>query len=276
MKNDSGKIFKVMNSIETKARLILTGTPLQNNIDELFNLLFFLGIRESNDSTEWKEKYETLEADNIGELHKEIQPYFLRRTRKQELDLPPKAEVELPIPLTLFQKKLYVGLLENNKVMLKSIVSKLNSDANIRRSGNVLMELRKICGHPFLIENAEPTWLEEEVWEKAFVEASGKLMLLAKMLPKLKEDGHRVLIFSQFKLVLDILEEFLEQEEHSYVRLDGSTPTIKRTPMIDSYNKPGSDIFCFLLTTRTGGMGINLTSADTIIIFGLLSFINAS
>lgn len=130
-----------------------------------------------------------------------------------------------------------------------------------------------MCGHPYLLNDVEPTDLDDEASKKAYIEASGKLQLLAKMLPKLKANGHRVLIFSQFKLVLDILEDFLIMENHSHCRLDGDTPTLSRTHLIDSYNMPGSDIFCFLLTTRTGGVGINLTSADTIIIYGLVWYI---
>jgi chromodomain-helicase-DNA-binding protein 4 len=127
--------------------------------------------------------------------------------------------------------------------------------------------VRKCCGHPYLIDGVENRKLECDEANDLFLEASSKIQLLVRMLPRLKADGHRVLIFSQFKLVLDILEDFLDIENHSYCRLDGDTPTLSRQRLIEDYNAPGSDKFCFLLTTRTGGVGINLTSADTIIIF---------
>ena len=129
------------------------------------------------------------------------------------------------------------------------------------------MELRKLCGHPYLLNDVEPMDLEEEESKKAFCAASAKLLLLQKMLQKLKLQGHRVLIFTQFKLVLDIIEDFLIMENYKYCRLDGDTPTLSRTRLIESYTNPGSDTFAFILTTRTGGVGINLTSADTIIIY---------
>lgn len=140
-------------------------------------------------------------------------------------DLPLKVEVLVPVTLTLLQKKLYKAILQRNSDILRRIgaqISNVSVDETQRTSPlhNVLMELRKICGHPYLLNDVDaPTHLADKEALKAFVDASGKLILLKQMLFKLKERGHRVLIFSQFKLVLDILEDFLDNENHEYCRL---------------------------------------------------------
>jgi SNF2 family DNA or RNA helicase len=147
------------------------------------------------------------------------------------------------------------------------------------------MELRKTCAHPYLIApELEPKGITAKKAYATFVDASEKLRVLQLLLPKLKERGHRVLIFSQFIMVLDILERcatrlpwsspdstrlhsFLEGEGHKFVRLDGNASGADRQSGIDAFNAPGSDIFCYILTTRAGGVGINLATADTVLIF---------
>lgn len=136
---------------------------------------------------------------------------------------------------------------------------------------NVMMQLRKVCNHPFLIQGVE----EKETVGKttndeyfnAFIRCSGKMVLLDKLLPKLQEGGHKVLIFSQMMRVLDLLETYLRHRGYKYERLDGGVRGNERQASIDRFCKPGSDRFVFLLCTRAGGIGINLTSADTVIIY---------
>ena len=121
------------------------------------------------------------------------------------------------------------------------------------------MELRKCLAHPFVqAPEMEDRNVTPEQEQRALVEASGKLSFLAKILPKLKERGHRVLIFSQFLGMLDLLEDFLSGIGFKFARLDGSTATVDRQHMIDEFNSAGSDLDCFLLSTRAGGAGINL------------------
>jgi chromodomain-helicase-DNA-binding protein 4 len=135
-------------------------------------------------------------------------------------DLPPKVERMIPIGLTTLQKKLYKAILQRNSSILRHIGAQINNaQPTSTPLHNILMELRKLCGHPYLLNDVEPTDLDEDAGRKAYIEASGKLQLLAKLLPKLKARGHRVLIFSQFKLVLDILEDFLIMEKHTHCRL---------------------------------------------------------
>uniref|UniRef100_A0AC34QYD0 Helicase C-terminal domain-containing protein n=1 Tax=Panagrolaimus sp. JU765 TaxID=591449 RepID=A0AC34QYD0_9BILA len=143
---------------------------------------------------------------------------------------------------------------------------------------NTMMELRKCCNHPYLIKGAEDQILQEvrdmypeqnqhEQVTTALIQASGKLVLIDKLLPKLRQDGHKVLIFSQMVKVLDILEEFLGIKNFTYERIDGNVRGDLRQAAIDRFSKPDSDKFVFLLCTRAGGLGINLTAADTVIIF---------
>jgi SWI/SNF-related matrix-associated actin-dependent regulator of chromatin subfamily A member 5 len=126
------------------------------------------------------------------------------------------------------------------------------------------MQLRKICNHPYLIEDADPN---PGVTSKTIIEASGKMQILDRLLHTLKQSNHRVVIFSQFTTVLDILEDYLNWRDYSYCRLDGSTNRVRRQIDINRYNAPNSSIFAFLLSTRAGGLGVNLQTADTVILY---------
>lgn len=177
------------------------------------------------------------------------------------------------VELTNVQKKFYRAILERNFHFL----SKGGTYANTPNLMNTMMELRKCCIHPFLISSAEEQIMDEFKLQhtkegnfsvlKGMVQASGKLVLIDKLLPKLKAGGHRVLIFSQMVRCLDILEDYLVQMRYPYERIDGRIRGNLRQAAIDRYSKPGSDRFVFLLCTRAGGLGINLTAADTVIIF---------
>lgn len=127
------------------------------------------------------------------------------------------------------------------------------------------MQLRKVCNHPYLFDGAEPGPPFTDgphIWEN-----SGKMQLLHKLLPKLKAKGSRVLIFSQMTRVLDILEDYFRLVGHEYCRIDGSTDGEKRDSQMEEFNEPGSSKFCFLLSTRAGGLGINLATADIVILY---------
>lgn len=155
-----------------------------------------------------------------------------------------------------------------------AFLSKGGTYANMPNLMNTVMELRKCCIHPFLINGAEEQIIHEYRQQHtddgtltAIVQASGKLVLIDKLLPKLKENGHRVLIFSQMVRCLDILEDYLCQKRYPFERIDGRVRGNLRQAAIDRFSKPDSDRFVFLLCTRAGGLGINLTAADTVIIF---------
>ena len=141
----------------------------------------------------------------------------------------------------------------------------MNSGGDRSRLLNMVMQLRKCCNHPYLFQGAEPG--PPFFTDEHLVENSGKMVLLDKLLKKLKEKGSRVLIFSQMTRLLDILEDYLIFRRYKYCRIDGNTDGETREDMIDSYNAPGSEKFVFLLSTRAGGLGINLTTADTVVIY---------
>merc|ERR1711871_560017 len=129
---------------------------------------------------------------------------------------------------------------------------------------NLLLQLRKVCNHTFLMPDGSE---DDKNTNAEIVEGSGKLKMLDRMLPRLKLDGNRVLIFSQFTSMLDILEEYCEERNHTYVRLDGETNRVQRRLDVRRFNSPGSQIFIFLISTRAGGLGLNLATSDTVILY---------
>ena len=122
------------------------------------------------------------------------------------------------------------------------------------------MDLRKVANHPYLVQKPY------EYSTQHLISSSGKLLLLDAMLKRLNVQGHRVLLFSDFVLVLDILEEYLEYRKYNYLRLDGQVNIDQRKNDIDNFNT-NNDIFIFLISTRAGGLGINLAAADTVILY---------
>lgn len=269
LKNDQSLLYLALQDMKIPFRLLLTGTPLQNNKRELFNLLHF--VDPSHNAEELDQKYADLTKDNIPELHALIRPYFLRRTKAQVLKfLPPMAQIILPVSMSVLQEKLSKLIMARNPQLIKAIISKSKIKAGERKSlNNVLMELRRTLCHPFIFsDDVEDRSITDPVKvQQNLVEASGKLLLLNIMLPKLKERGHRVLIFSQFLLSLTIIEDFLSALGLEHARIDGSMSALEKQKRIDAYNAPDSPLFAMLLSTRAGGVGINLATADTVIIY---------
>jgi SNF2 family DNA or RNA helicase len=267
LKNDKSILYGALSAVRAPFRLLLTGTPLQNNARELFNLLQFLD--ENINAAELEEKYTEMTSENIRELHDQIRPYILRRTKVQVLTfLPPLGQIIVPISMSHLQKKLYKSILAKNPELLKALfVNQTLKQQDRANLNNILMQLRKCLCHPFVYsrEIEERTDIAA-VSHRNLVEASAKLHLLEILLPKLKEGGHRVLIFSQFLDMLSILEDFLDGLQLSYQRLDGTMGSLEKQKRIDHFNAPDSSDFAFLLSTRAGGVGINLATADTVII----------
>jgi chromodomain-helicase-DNA-binding protein 4 len=185
--------------------------------------------------------------------------------------LPPMAEVIVPVSMSPLQRKLYKSILSKDATLIRAILYKGDKVKTTERAklNNLLVQLRKCVCHPYLynseIEEDTTGQPLDEVFGR-LVEAGSKLKLLNIMLPKLKERGHRVLLFSQFLGMLDIVEDFLNHLGLKFHRLDGSVSTLEKQKRIDEFNAPGSDYFAFLLSTRAGGVGINLATADTVII----------
>ncbi len=240
---------------------------MQNNARELFNLLQFLDPNISASALEVE--FETLTKENVPQLHELVRPFFLRRTKAQVLTfLPPMAQIIVPVTMSIVQKKLYKSILAKNPELIRSIFDREKlKQAERHNLNNLLMQLRKCLCHPFVYDRAiEERSNSAAVSHRTLVEASSKLQLLEIMLPKLQERGHRVLIFSQFLDMLDMVEDFLDGLSLLYQRLDGSVSSLQKQKRIDEFNAPNSPLFAFLLSTRAGGVGINLATADTVII----------
>ena len=283
MKNSASKFAKTLSTqYTTKFRLLLTGTPLMNDLGELWSLLNFLlpTIFNSVDTfDQWFNRPfaqfgNSNEDDNnnlsneermfiIHRLHELLRPFMLRRVKSEVLDqLPEKVEKILRCELSSWQKELYKqiskkavvenGLLGNSFVQAQPASRGLN---------NVVMQLRKVCNHPYLFAS-QGYQINENI-----IRSSGKLDLLDRMLPKLRAAGHRVLMFTQMTAVMTILEDYFSYRGYLSLRLDGSTPAEEREKRMYKFNSPDSPYFIFLLSTRAGGLGLNLTAANTVIIF---------
>lgn len=216
-------------------------------------------------------EYSTLTKENVPQLHELLRTLLLRRTKAQVLSfLPSMAQIIVPVTMSVVQKKLYKSIIAKNSELIKSIfggsqrLTKQNDRANLN---NILMQLRKCLCHPFVYNRAiEERSSNAVISHRNLVDASSKLQLLEIMLPKLEERGHRVLIFSQFLDMLDMVEDFLDGLGLFYQRLDGNVSSLQKQKRIDEFNAPNSPSFAFLLSTRAGGVGINLATADTVII----------
>uniref|UniRef100_A0A8C8H1F8 DNA helicase n=1 Tax=Oncorhynchus tshawytscha TaxID=74940 RepID=A0A8C8H1F8_ONCTS len=267
LKNNQSKFFRILNGYKIYYKLLLTGTPLQNNLEELFHLLNFLTPERFNNLEGFLEEFADIsKEDQIKKLHDLLGPHMLRRLKADVFkNMPSKTELIVRVELSPMQKKYYKFILTRNFEALNS-----KSGGNQVSLLNIMMDLKKCCNHPYLFPVAamEAPVLPNGSYDgNQLVKSSGKLTLLQKMLRKLKDEGHRVLIFSQMTKMLDLLEDFLEYEGYKYERIDGGITGGLRQEAIDRFNAPGAQQFCFLLSTRAGGLGINLATADTVIIY---------
>ncbi|KAJ4367513.1 ATP-dependent DNA helicase Hrp3 [Neocucurbitaria cava] len=266
LKNRDSQLYEKLRSFSAPSRLLITGTPIQNTLGELSALMDFLMPGEITVD----ENVDLASEDashKLAELSAAIQPYMIRRTKeKVENDLPPKSEKILRVELSDIQLEYYKNILTRNYEALNE-----GGTGHKQSLLNIVMELKKASNHALLFPNAESKFLKEDATKdetlKALITTSGKMMLLDRLLGKLKADGHRVLIFSQMVHMLDILTDYLKLRNYPFQRLDGTVPASERKIAIDHFNAPGSDDYCFLLSTRAGGLGINLMTADTVIIF---------
>ncbi|XP_078020466.1 chromodomain-helicase-DNA-binding protein 3 isoform X4 [Epinephelus lanceolatus] len=267
LKNNQSKFFRRLNDYKIDHKLLLTGTPLQNNLEELFHLLNFLTPNRFNNLEGFLEEFADIsKEDQIKKLHDLLGPHMLRRLKADVFkNMPAKTELIVRVELSPMQKKYYKLILTKNFEALNS-----KGGGNQVSLLNIMMDLKKCCNHPYLfpVASMEAQKTPNGAYEgSALTKASGKLMLLQKMLRKLKEQGHRVLVFSQMTKMLDLLEDFLDHEGYKYERIDGGITGALRQEAIDRFNAPGACQFCFLLSTRAGGLGINLATADTVVIF---------
>lgn len=267
LKSNQSKFFRLLAGYHINYKLLLTGTPLQNNLEELFHLLNFLNKDKFNDLAAFQNEFaDVSKEEQVKRLHEMLGPHMLRRLKADVLkNMPTKSEFIVRVELSPMQKKYYKYILTRNYEALNP-----KSGGQTVSLLNVMMDLKKCCNHPYLFPVAAeeaPLGPHGNYDTQALIKASGKLVLLSKMLKQLKEQGHRVLIFSQMTKMLDILEDFLEGEGYKYERIDGGITGTIRQEAIDRFNAPGAQQFVFLLSTRAGGLGINLATADTVIIY---------
>ncbi|XP_071416376.1 chromodomain-helicase-DNA-binding protein 1-like isoform X1 [Pithys albifrons albifrons] len=259
LKNQSSLLYKTLSEFSVGFSLLLTGTPVQNSLQELYSLLSLIepDIFPREQVKEFVEYYQAIEKESepAKELHSLLQPFLLRRVKSEvAAELPKKVEVVLYHGMSALQKKYYKAIL------MKDLDAFENETRRKVTLQNVLIQLRKCVAHPYLFNGVEPEPFE--IGEH-IVEASGKMCLLDKLLSFLYAGGHRVLLFSQMTQLLDILQDYMDYRGYSYERLDGSVRGEERHLAIKNFGQ--QPIFIFLLSTRAGGVGMNLTAADTVI-----------
>jgi superfamily II DNA or RNA helicase len=271
LKNNASKSLEAVRRLSFDHLLLLTGTPLQNNTAELWTLLSLLDRERFASERQFLTSFGDLrDANQVAALHEVLRPLMLRRMKDNvDKDIGRKEETIIFVELTRKQKEYYRAILERNFSFLKKGAKASNAPSLL----NIVMELRKCCNHPFLIKGAEDSITNgsqdaTEIFE-AMVSSSGKMVLLDKLLPHLRAGGHKVLIFSQMVKVLDLLEDYCRWRAFPFERLDGNVKGTDRQAAIDRFTVAEStdDAFVFLLCTRAGGVGINLTAADTCVIF---------
>ncbi|XP_028773967.1 probable ATP-dependent DNA helicase CHR12 isoform X2 [Neltuma alba] len=271
LKNHECALARTLDSgYNIQRRLLLTGTPIQNSLQELWSLLNFLLPNIFNSVQNFEDWFNAPFADRVDvsltdeeqlliirRLHQVIRPFILRR-KKDEVEkyLPGKSQVILKCDMSSWQKVYYQQVTDLGRVGLD------NGTGKSKSLQNLTMQLRKCCNHPYLFVGEHNMWNKDEI-----VRASGKFELLDRLLPKLRRTGHRVLMFSQMTRLMDILEIYLRLHDFKFLRLDGSTKTEERGTLLRQFNAPDSPYFMFLLSTRAGGLGLNLQTADTVIIF---------
>lgn len=319
LKNMNTQRFETLSRVRATKRLLLTGTPLQNNLLELMSLLIFVMPNIFSAKTEdlkslfQKNAKKDNDPDNTSSFEKGqvdhakriMKPFVLRRLKLDVLkDLPPKTDTKLMIPMSDDQETKYQELVAHFQEI------GMRADSGAYNGMSMMTDLRKLANHPLLqryhytdatiktiakclakdpdykdtvveyivddlacmsdfdineMTQEYPLSIGKFAMPKKLIPISGKFAYLDETLPQLKREGHRVLIFSQYVIMLNILEVYLKMRNHSFLRLDGNTPVTLRQQLINEYTEDGS-IFIFLLSTRAGGLGINLTAADTVII----------
>ncbi|XP_062827426.1 chromodomain-helicase-DNA-binding protein 1-like isoform X2 [Anolis carolinensis] len=259
LKNEDSLLHKTLSEFSTDFCLLLTGTPIQNSLKELYALLTFIEpvIFPKDLAEKFVHYYHEVkkESKTAQELHSLLKPFLLRRVKSEVAsELPKKMEIILYHGMSALQRKFYKAILT------KDLDAFENETGKKARLQNVLIQLRKCVAHPYLFNGVEP---EPFVIGDHLIEVSGKLNLLDNLLAFLYAGGHRVLLFSQMTNMLDILQDYMDYRGYSYERLDGSVRGEERHLAIKNFGQ--QPIFVFLLSTRAGGVGMNLTSADTVV-----------
>ncbi|KAK7293403.1 hypothetical protein RJT34_16268 [Clitoria ternatea] len=289
LKNPSSVLFTVLKDCYIMPRrLLMTGTPIQNNLSELWALMYFCMPSVFGTLNQFLSSFKGIsyltpvhDAPMVKErlqiLRSVLGAFMLRRTKSKLMEcgtlvLPPLTGTTVLVPLVSLQKKVYMSILRKELPKLLALSSGISNPQSLQ---NIVLQLRKACSHPYLFPGIEPEPYEEG---EHLVQASGKLLILDQLLQKLHYSGHRVLLFAQMTHTLDILQDFLELRKYSYERLDGSVRAEERFAAIRSFSNSSTSMhlnsevdqneaFVFMISTRAGGVGLNLVAADTVIFY---------
>ncbi|KAL7495615.1 hypothetical protein ACHAWT_005016 [Skeletonema menzelii] len=289
IRNPDADVTLACKRLRTPHRLLLSGTPIQNDLRELWSLFDFifpgrLGTLPAFEA-EFAVPIKRGGYSNASPMQVQlayrcslvlrdlINPYLLRRQKKDVKEvnrMPGKTEQVLFCRLSPKQRRMYEEFLRSDEVM-----------GVMRGSANLLgavTTLRKICNHASLVANADGSMhpslnddsssSDEEFYEEddAIADQSGKLQVLSKILPLWKQQGHKVIIFTQWRKMLDIIERFSNMQGWNYARMDGNTNVAARQRLVDKFNNDES-YFCMLMTTKTGGVGLNITGANRVLLY---------
>ncbi|XP_036454908.1 probable global transcription activator SNF2L2 [Colossoma macropomum] len=289
MKNHHCKLTQVLNThYVAPRRLLLTGTPLQNKLPELWALLNFLLptiFKSCSTFEQWfnapfamtGERVDLNEEETIliiRRLHKVLRPFLLRRLKKEvESQLPEKVEYVIKCDMSAIQKVLYRHMQGKGILLTDGSEKDKKGKGGAKTLMNTIMQLKKICNHPYMFQHIEESFAEHLGYPNGIINgpdlyrASGKFELLDRILPKLQATSHRVLLFCQMTSLMTIMEDYFAYRNFLYLRLDGTTKSEDRATLLKKFNDEGSQYFIFLLSTRAGGLGLNLQAADTVVIF---------
>lgn len=263
IKNEKSLLSQALRKFKSEKRMLLTGTPLNNDLHELWALLNFLQpamFNSSEDFDDWFNFDKCLGDTTLVErLHGILKPILLRRIKSEvEKSLMPKKETKIYVGLSKMQRKCYTNILMKD-------INLINNTGKSQKVNNIFVQLRKCANHPYMLDGVEPG--PPYTTDTHMIRNSGKMIVLDKLLSKLKAKGSRVLIFSQMTRMLDILEDYCGWKGYEYCRLDGQTKREDRDHCIAEYNAPNSTKFIFMLSARAGGLGINLATADAVIMY---------
>uniref|UniRef100_A0A673NBQ0 Transcription activator BRG1 n=1 Tax=Sinocyclocheilus rhinocerous TaxID=307959 RepID=A0A673NBQ0_9TELE len=289
MKNHHCRLTQVLNThYLAPRRVLLTGTPLQNKLPELWALLNFLLptiFKSCSTFEQWfnapfamtGEKVDLNEEETIliiRRLHKVLRPFLLRRLKKEvEAQLPEKVEYVIKCDMSALQRVLYRHMQAKGVLLTDGSEKDKKGKGGTKTLMNTIMQLRKICNHPYMFQQIEESFSEHLGFTGGIVQgpdlyrASGKFELLDRILPKLCATNHKVLLFCQMTTLMTIMEDYFAYRNFKYLRLDGTTKAEDRGMLLKNFNDPSFQYFIFLLSTRAGGLGLNLQTADTVIIF---------
>mmetsp|Transcript_11410 Transcript_11410/g.21610 ORF Transcript_11410/g.21610 Transcript_11410/m.21610 type:complete len:1190 (-) Transcript_11410:733-4302(-) len=275
IKSLTSQVGEAVRKIHSRGRVILTGTPMQNNLVELYAILNYLYPQYFTTPDKFESAFNItlnqIDPVMLLKANKLLKLFMIRRLKDEvEKLMPKKIETKILCPLSSSQIFWYKGFLMNEIDSIANLMDE-ESDPDASKGKHqmlrmLIMQLRKVCLHPYLFDFAEGA-VKENTSVEELIATSGKLAVLDKLLISLFKNGHRTCIFSQFTSMLNILEDYCILRGWQYCRFDGGTPRAQRNHIINRFNAPGSDDFIFLMSTRSGGLGINLQTADTCILY---------